>query len=119
MTTKSGTNEFHGSGQFRLRNEALNANRFEYNAGQPYTSRPPFKQQGYSATLGGPIWLPGMYNGKDRSFYFLSYEGFRFNQALDCFRTVPTERERRGIFPKAWRRSARSSSLSPCSIRSL
>ena len=98
ITTKSGTNEFHGSGQFRLRNEALNANRFENNANQPYVPRLPFKQQGYSATFGGPVVLPKLYNGKDRTFFFTSYEGFRFNQALDYFRTVPTAAERAGNF---------------------
>lgn len=98
ITTKSGTNELHGSGQFRLRNEALNANRFENNANQPFVPRAPFKQQGYSATLGGPIFIPKVYDGRDKSFFFVSYEGLRFNQALDYFRTVPTERERRGDF---------------------
>jgi hypothetical protein len=98
LTTKSGTNEFHGSAQFRLRNEAFNANRFENNAVQPFVPRAPFKQQGYSATFGGPVFIPKLYNGKDKTFFFLSYEGFRFNQALDYFRTVPTAAERRGDF---------------------
>ncbi len=98
ITTKSGTNEFHGSAQFRLRNEALNANRFENNANQPFVPRLPFKQQGYSATLGGPVIIPKLYNGKDKTFFFTSYEGFRFNQALDYFRTVPTALERQGNF---------------------
>lgn len=98
ITTKSGTNEFHGSGQFRLRNEALNANRFENNANQPFVTRLPFKQQGYSATFGGPVIIPKLYNGRDKTFFFTSYEGFRFNQALDYFRTVPTALERAGNF---------------------
>ncbi|MBL8233701.1 MAG: TonB-dependent receptor [Bryobacterales bacterium] len=98
ITTKSGTNDFHGSGQFRMRNEALNANRFENNANSPFVSRPPFKVQNYSATFGGPILIPKIYNGKDKSFFFVSYEGLRFSQALDYFRTVPTALERRGSF---------------------
>lgn len=98
ITTKSGTNQFHGSAQFRLRNEALNANRFENNANQPFVTRLPFKQQGYSATFGGPVAIPKLYNGKDKTFFFTSYEGFRFNQALDYFRTVPTAAERAGNF---------------------
>jgi trimeric autotransporter adhesin len=101
ITTKSGTNSFHGSGQFRLRNEALNANRFESNANQPYVSRLPFKQQGYSGTIGGPVTLPKLYNGKDKTFFFTSYEGFRFNQSLDYFRTVPTAAERAGNFSQS------------------
>ncbi len=98
FTTKSGTNQFHGSGQFRLRNEALNANRFENNANSPFVRRAPFKQQGYAATFGGPVLIPKLYNGRDRTFFFVSYEGLRFNQALDYFRTVPTAAERRGDF---------------------
>lgn len=98
IITKSGSNRFHGSGQFRLRNEALNANRFENNASQPYVSRLPFKQQGYSGTFGGPVILPKLYNGKDRTFFFTSYEGFRFQQAVDYLRSVPTALERRGDF---------------------
>ncbi|MFN0101481.1 MAG: TonB-dependent receptor [Bryobacteraceae bacterium] len=98
ITTKSGTNEFHGSGQFRLRNEALNANRFENNANQIFVPRLPFKQQGYSATFGGPIVIPGIYNGRNKTFFFSSYEGFQFKQALDYFRTVPTALERAGNF---------------------
>jgi hypothetical protein len=96
FTTKSGTNEYHGSGQFRLRNEALNANSFGNNA-QGIT-RAPFKVQNYSATFGGPIIIPKLYNGKDKSFFFVSYEGMRFNQALDYLRTVPTALERVGNF---------------------
>lgn len=96
FTTKSGTNEFHGSGQFRLRNEALNANSFGNNA-QGIT-RAPFKVRNYSATFGGPIIIPKLYNGKDKTFFFVSYEGLRFNQALDYLRTVPTALERNGDF---------------------
>ncbi len=101
ITTKSGGNRFHGSGQFRLRNEALNANSFENNANQPYVSRLPFKQQGYSATFGGPVTLPKLYNGKDRTFFFTSYEGFQFHEALDYFRSVPTALERSGDFSQS------------------
>ena len=98
ITTKSGTNQYHGSGQFRMRNEALNANRFENNANSPFVTRAPFKVQNYSATFGGPVIIPKLYNGKDKTFFFVSYEGMRFNQGLDYFRTVPTAAERRGDF---------------------
>ena len=96
FTTKSGTNAYHGSGQFRLRNEALNANSFSNNA--QGIARAPFKVQNYSATMGGPVILPKLYNGKDKSFFFVSYEGLRFKNALDYLRTVPTAAERNGDF---------------------
>jgi len=100
ISTKSGTNQYRGSTQFRLRNEALNANRFANNAAIPTVPKPPFKQQGYSATFGGPVDLGKLYDGRDRTFFFVSYEGMRFKQALDYFRTVPTELERRGDFSR-------------------
>jgi trimeric autotransporter adhesin len=99
FTTKSGTNEFHGSGQFRLRNEALNANSFGNNT-QGIT-RAPFKVQNYSATFGGPVRIPKLYDGKDKTFFFVSYEGLRFNNALDYLRTVPTAAERNGDFSQS------------------
>ncbi len=96
FTTKSGTNQFHGSGQYRLRNEALNANSFSNNA-QGIT-RAPFKVKNFSGTLGGPVLIPKLYNGTDKTFFFVSYEGMRFNNALDYLRTVPTAAEKRGDF---------------------
>ncbi len=42
--------------------------------------------------------IPGLYNGKDKTFFFVSYEGMRFNNALDYLRTVPTALERHGNF---------------------
>ncbi len=96
FTTKSGTNQFHGSGQYRLRNEALNANSFSNNA-QGIT-RAPFKVKNFSGTFGGPVRIPKLYNGTDKTFFFVSYEGMRFNNALDYLRTVPTAAERRGDF---------------------
>ncbi len=96
FTSKSGTNQFHGSGTYRLRNEALNANSFSNNA--QGIRRAPFKVNNYSGTFGGPVIIPKLYNGRDKTFFFVSYEGMRFNNALDYLRTVPTAAERRGDF---------------------
>lgn len=98
ISTKSGTNQLHGSGQYRMRNEALNANTFENNANDPFVRRQPFKVNNYSATLGGPIFIPKFYDGRNRSFFFVSYEGMTHSRALDFFRTVPTALERQGNF---------------------
>src|SRR5436190_10473338 len=89
FTTKSGTNQFHGSAGYRLRNDALNANTFLNNfQGLP---RAPFKSNSFSAVVGGPIF-------KDKTFFFISYEGLRFHKALQYTRTVPTDQERLGNF---------------------
>src|SRR5215472_10249779 len=79
FTTKSGTNQFHGTGGYRIRNDALNANTFLNNfAGLP---RIPFKSNDFSGSLGGPIL-------RDRTFFFVSYEGLRFHKAQQYIRTV-------------------------------
>src|SRR5262245_2937469 len=69
FTTKSGTNQFHGSAGYRLRNDALNANSFLNNF--IGLKRPPFKSNSFSGAVGGPIF-------KDKTFFFVSYEGLRF-----------------------------------------
>lgn len=100
LTTKSGTNEFHGSVFWRHRNDAFNANTFSNNARG--IARPGFKVHTYGGTIGGPVRLPKIYNGKDKLFFFTSYEGLTFNQGVVILRTVPTERERRGDFSQTF-----------------
>src|SRR6266481_749818 len=68
VTTKSGTNQVHGSLYDYLRNDALNAN--DANLKQAAVGRPVLRRHMYGATLGGPI-------RKERAFYFLSYQGVR------------------------------------------
>jgi hypothetical protein len=89
ITTKSGTNELHGSGFWRVRNEAFNANRFSNN--RRGITREPFKVHYYGGTIGGPVI-------KDRAFVFASYEGMQHSRAIDYLRTVPTAQERVGDF---------------------
>jgi len=91
VTTKGGTNAFHGSASDRLRNEALNANTFANN--QRGIARPAFKVNTYGGTIGGPI-------KKDRAFFFVSYEGLKHGQGIDYFATLPTALERKGDFSK-------------------
>ncbi len=98
LATKSGTNQLHGSAVYRARNEAFNANTFDNNARG--LSRAPFKVHSYTGSLGGPVWIPKLINGKDKLFFFVSYEGLKHGRALDFFRTVPTDAERVGDFSK-------------------
>jgi hypothetical protein len=74
-TTKSGTNELHGSTWEFLRNEKLDANNFFSNAGG--VPKQAFKQNQFGFTLGGPVLLPHIYKGRDRTFFFADYEGTR------------------------------------------
>jgi hypothetical protein len=77
-TIKSGTNEFHGHAWEFLRNDVLDANNFVSNyAGQPKAK---FRQNQFGATVGGPMLLP-RFNGRDRTFFFVDYEGTQIRQA--------------------------------------
>jgi hypothetical protein len=89
LTTKSGTNEFHGSAYEFLRNRVLNANTFFNNRGG--VDRPAFTQNQYGANIGGPV-------KRDRLFIFYGFEGFRVRQGQSYIATVPTEAMRSGDF---------------------
>ncbi|HVH71945.1 MAG TPA: TonB-dependent receptor, partial [Candidatus Dormibacteraeota bacterium] len=89
LSTKSGTNTFHGSAYEFLRNKVLNANDFFANRGG--TKRPPFTQNQFGANVGGPAF-------KDKLFFFSSYEGFRQRKGSILTTWVPTAAERTGDF---------------------
>jgi hypothetical protein len=102
MVTKSGTNEFHGGGFWQHRNDALNANTFFNNlAGTPKTV---LRENFFGGYIGGPLWLPkkafgpAAYDGRSKSLWFFSYEGFRSPFSATRNRTVLTEEARQGIF---------------------
>ena len=89
MSTKSGTNEYHGEGNYTMRNEAFMANTLSNkNDG---ISRPPFKVNELGGSIGGPII-------KDKLFFFSSYHYLRFNQGNSSVMTVPTALEKMGDF---------------------
>lgn len=78
FSTRSGTNLLHGSIFNYLRNDAVDANDWFNNFyGE---SRTALRQNDFGGTLGGPIWIPQLYRGIDRSFFFFSYEGLRLVQ---------------------------------------
>jgi len=79
MTTKSGTNNLHGTVYEFLRNDKLDAKNFFDPANQ---SIPGFKRNNFGGTIGGPI-------NRDRTFFFASYEGLRLRQAITRTATVP------------------------------
>ena len=71
FSSKSGTNDLHGSAYDFLRNDDLDARGFFA------PRRSVYKQNDFGVTVGGPVYLPKLYNGRNRTFFFLSYEGFR------------------------------------------
>ena len=91
-TIKSGTNHLHGDAWEFLRNSGLDAaNFFENAANQP---KGEFRQNQFGATLGGPVVIPHLYNGRQKTFFFVDYEGTRLRQASVFTSTVPTAAER-------------------------
>jgi hypothetical protein len=91
MTMKSGTNQYHGTGFDYFVNEDLNA-------GDPFTTnpegtgkvRPRNRRNDFGGTLGGPVIIPKLYNGKNKTFFFFAYEEYLENNQLTFNDTVPT-----------------------------
>jgi len=95
IVTRSGTNSFHGTIFDYLRNDVFDANDWFGNANR--RARPPERQNDFGGTLSGPIFLPkfgeggpGWYNGKNRTFFFFSYEGLRLRLPQFTLTNVPT-----------------------------
>lgn len=96
VAIKSGTNEIHGSAFEFIRNDKLDANDFYRNrAGSP---RRTFRQNQYGGVIGGPVRIPGLYNGKDKAFWLFNYEGFKIRRQASNIATVPTATELGGDF---------------------
>src|ERR1700678_1864731 len=86
LSTKGGTNQFHGEAYEYLRNKVLNS--------RPYfdSSNPPYVQNQFGGTFGGPVV-------KDKTFFFFAYDGYRQRASSVFTTTVPTVGERSGVFP--------------------
>ena len=95
VSTKSGTNQLHGTLFEFLRNSELDAKNYFDRKDKPI---PPFKRNQYGLTAGGPIAVPGLFNGKDKLFFLINWEGLRERKALTQTVTVPTLAERGGNF---------------------
>ena len=94
MVSKSGTNRYHGSGYDYVVNEALNAY-------QPYLgTRNKIRQHDFGFTLGGPLRIPKLYNGTNKTFFFYNYEKFKQTNVIVSSVSVPTAAYRGGDFSK-------------------
>jgi hypothetical protein len=91
-TSKSGTNQFHGAGFWYLQNRAFDARSF----GQ--TTLPAKIGNTFGGTIGGPVWLPKVYNGRNRTFFYFTWESFRFPRQTTIQNSVPTQAMRDGDF---------------------
>lgn len=98
MTMKSGTNQYHGTAFDYFVNEDLNA-------GDPFSvsdsggkMRPVNRRNDFGGTLGGPVVIPKLYNGHDKTFFFFAYEEYLENNLYTFTDTVPTAAYRNGDF---------------------
>lgn len=96
METQSGTNDFHGRAFFYFRNQNLNSNDWTDNS--LGNSRQNFSQKNYGAAVGGPVKIPRLYNGANRTFFYAAWEGERFNQGQVIESSVPTLLNQQGDF---------------------
>ena len=94
VVSASGTNKLHGEALEYNRSKGTSAKSF-FNGSQP---RPPYQRNEYGGNLSGPIYIPKVYNGRDRSFFFFSFEGFHLTQSYALSSQQPTLKQRQGDF---------------------
>ncbi len=105
IATRSGTNQFHGTLFDYLRNDVLDANDWFFNANG--RAKTPLRQNDFGGVIGGPVLLPGFgeggsrlgYNGRNRTFFFFSYEGLRLRQPFFLITDVPSLSARQSASP--------------------
>ena len=93
---KSGTNDLHGSAYEFLRNSDLDANNFFSN--RLGVGLPSFKRNQFGATVGGPVYIPKVYKGRNKTFFMFGYEALRESSASTLTTTMPTALQRAGDF---------------------
>jgi carboxypeptidase family protein/TonB-dependent receptor-like protein len=98
VSLKSGTNSLHGSLYHYFRNDILNANSFQNNASN--AKRTAFRWNQPGLVIDGPIRIPKLYNGRDKSFFMFSWEKIISSLPSPVTRTVPTLDQRNGDFSK-------------------
>ncbi len=96
MVTKSGTRDLHGSLYEFFRNDKLDAN--DFFANRENRGKVPYRQNQYGVSVGGPVVLPKIYNGRDRTFWFVNWEGFQSRRGSTALSTVPVAAQRDGDF---------------------
>ena len=96
VVMKGGTNQFHGSLYEFNQVSALKATDFFTNAASQKKAVTRFNQ--YGGSIGGPIWIPKIINGKNKLFFFFSYEGIKQSSPEPTFATIPTLAQRNGDF---------------------
>ncbi|MCU1263166.1 MAG: Outer rane receptor for ferrienterochelin and colicin [Bryobacterales bacterium] len=101
VVLKSGTNRFHGTAYEFLKRPFLDANSFANNS--KGAARPYDKLDEYGFTVGGPVWIPKVYNGKDKTFFFVAFENYNDSTIpRSQVSSVPTIAQRNGDFSQTF-----------------
>ncbi|MCW5966053.1 MAG: carboxypeptidase regulatory-like domain-containing protein, partial [Bryobacterales bacterium] len=101
-TTKSGTNQLRGSLYEYLRNDKLDAANFFAPFRDGEKVRPPLRYNIFGGTVGGPVFIPKFYDGRNKTFFFFSYEGSRRIEGFSTQQTVPSLLQRTGDFSQTF-----------------
>ncbi len=96
IVSKSGTNDLHGVGYYFRRDAALNAN--DWFSNKNGRTLPDSKRDNYGFTAGGPVYLPKLYNGRNRTFFFADFDRFKQLAATTLLGSVPTAQQLGGDF---------------------
>lgn len=105
LSTKSGTNTLHGAMWDFLRNDHLNAN--SWTNDRNGIKKTLFQRNNYGANVGGPVVIPKVYNGKNKTFFFFDYEAIRQGSPQQYLDTVPTAAQRAGDFSQTYDRTGK------------
>jgi hypothetical protein len=95
LITKNGTNQLHGAVYEFFRNDALDARNFFLT---PTSPKAPLRQNQFGFELGGPVFIPKLYDGRNRTFFMVDYEGLRLVKQVTSLDTVLTPQMRQGDF---------------------
>jgi hypothetical protein len=96
VSTKPGTNDYHGTLFEFLRNDKLDAKNYAFTSARP--PKDPFKWNQFGFTLGGPVWIPKIFNGRNRLFFMGNYEAFRQRRQVQSLYDLPSSAMRTGNF---------------------
>lgn len=96
IVIKSGTRDLHGSAYEYLRNDKFDAN--DYFANLNNTGKVPYRQNQYGVAVGGPVIIPKIYHGRDKTFWFFNWEGFRERRGQNNISSFPLATQRNGDF---------------------
>jgi hypothetical protein len=104
VVTKSGSNSIHGSAYEYIRNDYLDANGYANNV--LHQRIPKYRYNDFGFSFGGPVYIPKVYNGRDKTFFFVSEEFLREVTYTTGTALVPTPEERTGDFSKSYFKNA-------------